>query len=174
MATKDRWFTCVTYANENAVKYMIQKQRNAIRAFAYIIHDKDETDTHIQIILRTYQPYAFKTILNWFRAAQIETGSEKIQNTFVQTIIDRYGIVNYLTHKDEPDKAQYDESQIVDGGLEQFYENDGTKDNSFEIITDLMENVSYYDMVKRYGREYIYHHDQYEKVAARIRAERKR
>lgn len=167
---KDRWFSCVTYCSEEVVNRVLERKGQFIRAWAYIIHDK-ENDTHIHILLRTYQSYTYKAIINWFDDARNAVDSS---NTFVQKIIDKSGALDYLTHKREPDKVHYSEDCIVGKNLNEFSEMEQAYDSSYEIIQDMLTGVPFRAMAYKYGRDFIYHYKQYCDVVKSIQEQERR
>ena len=86
---KDRWFSLVTYTDEQIVHKVLERYGKNIRAYAYIVHDKDVVDRHIHIVLHTYNSYTFQSITGWFRAVQ-QPYDER--NTFAQSIRDRQAV----------------------------------------------------------------------------------
>lgn len=163
---KDRWFSCVTYGDEDYLKRVLLANSNHIRAWAYCVHDK-ENDYHIHLLLRTYNSYTFKAILNWFR----DVPQAIPQNTFVEKIIDKQGAVDYLTHKHEPDKYHYDEESIVAQNLNDFIEEASAKDSSYEIIVDMIRGLSYRALAFKYGRDFIYHFKQFDEIVKNIKTQ---
>ena len=168
---KDRWFSCVTYCGEPVVKKLIEKKGQYIRAWAYCIHDKDDTDPHIHVLLRTYQSYTYKAIVNWFDDCR---ESVDCSNTFVQKIIDKSAAVDYLTHRHEPDKTHYDEDNVVAQNLNDFLELGQAHDKSYEIIQDLLNGLSFRSLSYKYGRDFIYHYKAYIEVVKSIQLQERK
>lgn len=162
---KDRWFSIVTYTDISVLKKVLESNGSKIRAYAYIEHDKDVVDYHIHLMLYTYDPYTYKGIRNWFRAAQ---NPEDERNTFVQTIIDRKKLFEYLTHKNEDnEKFKYDVSKIVSCNVEKLLEEE-SKDESYDCLQDFMSGISYRELARRYGRDFIYHFQNYKMLCLEI------
>ena len=73
-------------------------------------------------------------------------------------------------HRNAPEKYQYDDSEVISYNIDNILE-DCPKDDSFNVIEDILSGVSTRDLVRRYGRDYIYHISAYETVAQKIKAE---
>ena len=102
----------------------MQSKQSSIRAYAVIKHDKDKTDLHHHMVIRTHSNWTCQQVAKWFKP----NGEE--QNTFAQPVIDRNGILEYLTHENEDEtKAKYDKSDIIDGGLDDLLPQEDCADN---------------------------------------------
>lgn len=85
-----------------------------ISKFYYIIkHDKDyniETGEakkdHYHILMTFASPLQLGTVLNKFSAVQ------KIQSNSLELIKNIYGAKRYIVHKDNPEKFQYDSTEV--------------------------------------------------------------
>ena len=80
-----------------------------------------------------------------------------------------------MCHKDDPDKYQYPESDIISNDIN-YYEKlclEGDKvdnDNKAEsIIMDILKGVNPRIMLSRYGREYVINREKYRDYAQDIR-----
>ena len=92
------------------MKEVINKH-STIKDWAYIIHDKDvKTDgspvePHIHLYMHFGQSGAtFDTVAKWFKEEKQQINSVKGRKA---------DILKYLTHRNAPDKYQYDESEEV-------------------------------------------------------------
>lgn len=92
------------------MKEVINKH-STIKDWAYIIHDKDvKTDgspvePHIHLYMHFGQSGAtFDTVAKWFKEEKQQINSVKGRKA---------DILKYLTHRNAPDKYQYDESEVV-------------------------------------------------------------
>ena len=160
---KGRFFALVTYRTDTeGLVDVLQRKRNSIRAYALIKHDKDDADAHHHAILRMHSTWTCPQVAKWF-------ADDSGQNTFVQLVRDRTGIVEYLTHENEPDKHHYDKSDIIDGGLDDILPAGESSDDSFEIIEKMLAGYSIRELVRLYGRDFLYHYPCYEAVCNAIR-----
>ena len=162
---KARFFAAVTYRTdtEGLVK-VLQSKGNSLRAYALIKHDKDEADAHHHMVLRTHSTWTCPQVAKWF-------ANESGQNTFVQVVRDRTGIVEYLTHENEPDKHHYDKGDIIDGGLDEILPAGECSDDTFEIVEKMLAGYSIRELVRLYGRDFVYHYSSYAAICAAIKGQ---
>lgn len=160
-----RFFAIVTYRTdtEKLVDTLTQHAKS-IRAYALIKHDKDENDPHHHIVVRTHSSWECVKVANWFKG-------DDGQNTFAQPVHDRQGIIDYLTHENEPEKHLYDKSEIIDGGLSDLLPATDCADDSSEIVQAMLDGVPVRQLVKLYGRDFIYHYGSYSLIVDAIRRE---
>ncbi len=163
---KARFFACVSYiADTDAIINIINSKRTSIRAYALIKHDKDETGVHHHIVLRTHSTWSCTSVAKWFKQ-----GTD--QNTLCQFVIDRNGIIEYLTHENEGnEKHKYDQSEIIDGGICDILPKGQADDFCAEIVDKLLEGVSVRELVHLYGRDFVYHYPQYVALIEAIKYE---
>ena len=94
------------------------------------------------------------------------------QNTFVQIVHDRNGIIEYLTHENEDnEKYKYDQSDIIDGGVNDILPKGQADDFCAEIVEKMLEGVSCRELVNMYGRDFVYHYSHYMAVMEAIKDE---
>ncbi len=164
-AKKSRFFACVSYITDtDIILNCIQLKSNSVRSFAVIKHDKDDADTHHHMVIRTNSTWTCPQVAKWFK-------DENGQNTFVQPVIDRNGIIEYLTHENEENKYKYDKADIIDGGLEDLLPKCDCTDDSFEIIDQMLRGVPTRELVRLYGRDFIYHFGSYQVIVQAIKEE---
>lgn len=150
--SKGRFFGLVTYLSDpQKVIKMIETKRTSIRSYALIVHDKDQADPHIHIVIRTHNPWTCKQVCNWF------VDTETNQNAFAEFVHDRLGIIDYLTHENDPDKHHYDKSEIIDGGIDDLLPKGNTDDLTCEILELLLQGTAIRELVKMYGKDFLYH-----------------
>ena len=71
--------------------------------FAWIIHDRDtDTERHIHAYIEFTNPRSFQSVADLLN----------VPENMVCKIIDKNAILQYLIHKNQPDKFQYDFSEI--------------------------------------------------------------
>ena len=97
------------YVNMDIVKGALDSKKG-IRDYAYIIHNKDVDSEgnlkspHIHIALRLNNMYDSKYIAQWFNVGE----------QYVNKVKGRWSdMLSYLTHKNAPEKFQYDDSEVV-------------------------------------------------------------
>lgn len=88
----------------------VLNNKPSIRDWAYIIHNKDVNENnepvkpHIHLCVRLKDSYDSKYIANWFGVAE----------NYICKIKGRWSdMLNYLTHKNAPEKFQYDDSEVM-------------------------------------------------------------
>lgn len=97
------------YLDLNAFCEVLEKNKH-VKEYAFVIHDKDRNDdglqkeAHIHCVLRLDNAYNFKTIGNWFGIPANCVG--KINGRLSDAL-------NYLTHRNAPDKFQYSDDEVV-------------------------------------------------------------
>lgn len=170
-----RAFWIRIYLSKEALELFLQTNIKRIRSYAYILHDKDIGDDgelvepHFHLILRMYSQWSRRRIYKLFIPFlwNYNNGQwEKTGNLNLQISSDYKANFVYLTHDNDPDKYQYSKSCIVSNDFDDFGNNDDkSKDGAYEIIHDILEGKSQLYLLKKYGREYVYHKKQYELMA---------
>lgn len=161
---RTRAFCGITYLHKNSLEIVQLCNANAIRSVAFILHDRDINDDgtpkepHYHFILRTYNAKTPTAIESWFRSL----GEE---NTFVQCCTDILSYSVYMTHQNEPNKVKYPQTDIFGTNTEDIIKQEEAKDNALEILDDINRNTPLRVMAKKYGRDFIYHRDQYHEYA---------
>lgn len=170
-ASAVRWHSLITYADESDIQGVIYKHSTSIRAYAYIHHNRDNTEPHYHLVIRTYDAWSPKQLLKWFDNLKIT----KNINTLYEPLGDVGAFKLYLQHKDiesiEAGKAQYDISEIKDFGLFSEYTEKDSYDGTFEIINAMLQGVPTRTLVRRYGKQLIYHYSQFLAVKEQIQEE---
>ena len=169
--SRPRYHAFMTYATIEQINRVIYDHQSSIVSYAYICHDQDETDTHYHLIVRTYDGWSSSQILKWFSFVKKETE----QNTFVEELGDLKAFATYLTHTDaksiEQGKHPYDKSLIKDFGLLSTDTTHESYDDTYEIVLAMMAGMRTRDLVRRYGKKFIYHFSQFIAVKEAIDAE---
>lgn len=182
-----RPFAIIFYGTQEELIQIIRTYRESIAHYAYITHDKDvyeedlideETNeyvhrkgeiekVHIHILVDFFNAHTITAVKRMF--------TTELDKPRVEVIGDRVAQFRYLTHKDNPEKYQYPDSDITAYDIN-YYEKlciTGDKidgDNKAElIINDLLRGISPRIMVSRYGRDFVIHMKQYEECVQAIR-----
>lgn len=134
-----------------------------VRGYAYIYHDKDDSEKHFHVVLRTFDAWTPEQVAKWFGLCKDD--KEEYVNTFNEPVSDLTAICNYLTHKDvdsiKAGKHQYYEKEIIDRNLLRTIEKKEACDHSFAILLALEKGSSLRDLLRIYGKELLYHYRQY-------------
>lgn len=173
---KTNEFFLVSYLGKEQVQEVLDAKLKQIDKYAYILHDKDTYDTdsidkdtgeilhakgdvkshHIHIYLKLLQSREASEIRRWF-TRQIDG---QTVNCLSQRVIERKGALAYLTHTTEKSKHkhQYDLAEVVKFNCDSPNDDDfDCCDNTYEIIKTIVQGARTLDLVKRYGRAYVYH-----------------
>ena len=168
---KSRFFSLTTYAAEKQIQKVVGNHVSSLRALCYIYHDKDEAEPHYHILMRTHSTWTARQIGRWF--ADLKDAEKKPINTFCETANDMEALKLYILHQDqksiEEGKHRYEVEDIRDYGFSDLAEKKDSYDSSYEILMKVLAGAHPRDLVKYYGRDYLYHHNQYEEVADHIR-----
>ena len=177
----------VSYATEDEFLRVIKTHRDEIESACYIVHDKDEADSHIHAPIVFKQSMSIKRVRGWFKACTDNKGM--VANTFAEPILSAEGMEEYLTHDTEEAKTagkhQYDTEDIkvlegvadsrgrMKGALDVKRENaekkakrkEETEEGNDEFLTDLLERKSHREMARKYGRDYMKNYKSYRQFA---------
>ncbi len=144
-----------------------------LQHWAYCHHDKDvESDgtpkvPHTHVILYTYSAKtssAIKKNFDNYAEELARLSGELKENTLVEVCNDAHMLYRYLTHKDDPDKYQYPDTDVVVDDIDYWAKlcyTDGMTDSSnnkgLAMFQDIIQGTTTLEMIQRYGKEYIYH-----------------
>lgn len=178
---RSRYFSLVTYLSEDQIKATMEHYKDYIDSALYILHDKDivqKTDdtqgdllkeAHTHILMRSYEATTASAVKKWFMRFRFSDENGLI-NTMVE-ICDSVGSArDYLTHKNDPDKYQYSTADVLEfgRGWECFNHASRCVDDCIDIIDRISEGASLRQLVREYGRDFVYHFNQYERMASFI------
>lgn len=165
---KARFFAIVSYLSADKIAEIMQRKGTSVRAWALIDHDRDEKEPHRHLVIRTNTSWTASQIQKWFMGV-LEFGVAP--NTFVEVVHDRTAICEYLTHENEDGKFKYEQSDIVDHGLCDILPSADCADDTFEIVEKMVQGVSVRELVRLYGRDFVYHYGNYVAVVQAIKEE---
>ena len=158
---RTRYHAFVTYASLEQINRVIYDHLNSIVSYCYICHDNDATDIHYHLIIRTYDAWSISQIAKWFSFVKMESG----QNTFNERVGDLSALEAYLTHSDaesvKQGKHRYDSSLIKDFGLLSASTRREAYDDTYEIVLAMQAGMRTRELVRRYGKKFLYHYSQY-------------
>lgn len=139
----------VSYATEAELKPLLEKAR----AWAYILHDKDDGKApHFHAVVTFATEKSFK----WVRE---QVKSE--QNTFTEAIKGELSdVIDYFTHKGITEKYHYNDDDIKYHNRDYWkrrLNNGDDEENKNELFLDdlLSANYSAEGMARKYGRDFI-------------------
>lgn len=173
LCKRTRFFSLITYLDEKRFRKVITTHIRSIRAFCYIHHDRDESVPHYHIIMRTHSAWTSIQICRWF-AGYVDKEKKPI-NTFCEPANDLTALKEYITHSDEESrekgKYQYTVGDIQDFGLWDIVPQNDSYDDSYEILNKFLACTSCRELVRQYGRKFVYHWGAYSEIADKIRTE---
>lgn len=168
---RTRMFSIMTYVGEENIKEVLYNHSSSLRSFAYIYHDKDDTTPHHHLLIRTYDAWSSVQINRWFDPYKLKIN----ENTFTEPAGDLQALEEYLTHGDlksiQAGKHRYSLDEIVDGGLFADTEKKDSYDETYEIINAMLSGVPTKVLIRRYGKQLIYHYSQFIAVKEAIQQE---
>lgn len=155
---KDRFYrwSLVVYGNEEDVLKVCRVSQH----YAYILHDKEEKEMHWHLLC------TFKV---WKSLASIKSIIDNGQNVLGEEIHDKQAAFRYLTHKDNPEKYQYDE-ELIKSDDKGFWRGEEQGD-VVELIDDIIEGMSFRDMAIKYGKDFVKNYRAYAHYAALVEAQ---
>lgn len=154
----------ITYAKLSQVKLILQNKKNSYTAYALIEHDKDDTDTHCHIFIRFNSDRRGVDIQKWFE--NCTDINDKQANTRFESVKSRKGLIDYLTHKKNTEKAQYDESQIIwsDSNAKELLLEEQEEDNGYNALEKMLNNIPLRQIAKEHGRDFIRYYNSYKQL----------
>lgn len=168
------------------------KESHFIGSYACILHDKDkytEEDKqrdiengrtpqnvgdiktpHIHVLVTFKQNVSRNQIINRFIIQDLDKGISVLS----KIVKDRYASYRYLTHKDNQEKTQYDDNDIIGWNIQNYETKLNTSQNTLyvEMYQDYESNETYYNMMIKYGRDYIINYQKYKEYFELIKSER--
>lgn len=161
---KHRHFSMTTYVSLETIQEYVKKE--CIEKYAYILHDKDESEPHYHLVVSYKNPRTWEGVKKDF--------ADYEENTLVEVVKSLDGVLDYLTHKNQPDKFQYPEEAVTNFG---YYRGDYRRsvdieqDIAITIVEAILDDLPKRELLKRFGREYVIYRKQYESLASDIRIE---
>lgn len=166
-----RTLSVTTYCSAEQIDSVLGSHFSSVRGYCYIYHDKDESEPHRHVIIRTYHPWTSNQICKWFELQKDDKGM--YINTMCEVANDIEAIMLYILHHDkasiEAGKHWYEQNEIVDRGLYLFQDKKESVDNTYEILQLLDKGVSLRWLLRVYGRDLLYHYNQYKELLADVR-----
>ena len=171
------------------INNILDKKLKNIKSYAFILHDKDiylndilddknvlihkKGDLkvpHFHIYLKLKSNRYADEIKRWFMPKELTDENGLPYNCLSQKVKSSVACIEYLIHKNEPEKYQYSENDVVSYNIDSVLDNDSI-DNSIDIVEDMLSGFSTRELVKRYGRDFIFHYSSYSAIVAKIKYE---
>lgn len=158
------------YATEDKLVSLLNLKLDKIKSYAYIYHDNDTLDTgkigkkHYHLYLELYGKRLLSSVGNWFASLPSDVGADNIRIEKVRSVL---MCLRYLIHIDDEDKYQYDSSLVKSYRID--YEKQiccsSSTDGTYDILKDYLTGTPVIELVRKYGREFLYHYPSYKLVA---------
>ena len=170
---RSRQFSVVMYVEKNELDNILNSLRlyHNLKECAYIYHNRDVDENgepkekHAHVYLYFINARELKGVYYLLR-------TYTTTNVLIQVCKNRYVLVNeYFIHKDNPEKVQYNKSEVYVSDKEFFEGKRQEDDRTLLLVQDIVDNVSITTMIKRYGRDYIINKAKYDYIAELVKAE---
>ena len=153
------------------MRKVLRDHISSIRAFAYILHDQDEAVPHYHVLIRLHSAWSPTQIAKWFM--NLTDSDKKPINTLAEVCHDMEAQKEYIMHNDpksrEEGKHQYSPTDLKEYGFHDLAERKDCYDNSYDILEKLLNGASMRDLVRYYGRDFLYHYNHYIEVSNLVR-----
>lgn len=143
------------------MKLCLIQHTNQIRVYAYAYHDKDKREDgtlkepHFHLILITYNTCSLSAVRRWFSGYVDKNGDI---TTTAQACTDVFQMYDYLTHKHDKDKYQYDDSIVISNDKDYFKANERSEYDNITLATEmLITGAKVRDLGRIFGRDFILH-----------------
>ena len=164
----------ITYAKAKQVELILENHKASIQAYAWIVHDRDKTDTHCHVFMAFNSERKGTDILKWFECCTDE--KDEKANTRWQYVKSNERLLQYLTHENAPEKERYNETDIKYSSEEARNEllESCEVDNGFEALEAMLNDKPLKDIARKHGRDFIRHYSSYKLLAQDIKAQERR
>lgn len=161
---RKRNHSCICYLPLNRLEEILQTNIALIDSYAYMYHDKDikedgtPKEPHTHLVISFLQPRSIQNVRSMF-SVTIDNEHYNCLDAFTNNKILS---LQYLTHKNDKDKYQYNAEEVVFYNMDylDIHSQDAEIGDSLQnALYDLMSGKSYIYCVKKYGRDYIINHN---------------
>lgn len=155
MLSKERYWTFVIYPESCVNNWKQQLQDLGLQCAISPLHDKDKNDngenkkSHYHVLLCFNGPTTYN---------KVYTITKSLNATIPQRVLSCKGIIRYFTHKDNPEKFQYNDEDIKTiNGLDLKTFNDLTTSQVLHIKKEIIKTIndmkinSYFNLVNLYA-----------------------
>lgn len=143
---KERYWTFIMYPDSRPEDWKEYLQETGLQIAISPLHDKDinadetQKKPHYHVVLCFNGPTTYK---------RVEEITNHLNATIPKRVMSLIGVIRYLTHKDNPEKAQYNEEEIITMNGLDINEIDGMTTTMIEsmkrAIIDLIRNLEMYE-----------------------------
>lgn len=174
---RDRNHFAITYVPKERLDLLLNENLSLIRRYCYIEHNRDfyldgtPKEPHIHLWVSFVNKKSLRQLIDLLYI-KLEDGTEP--NTFDELCDNNIVAQRYLLHLDNPEKAQYDISEVVsyNVNLDNIFDYSSTG-LCWEVdaLSMLVNGESKFDVAKKFGRDFIFHYLQFKALANDIREE---
>lgn len=192
-----RFVSLMTYATEACLLEVLEQRREFLSGCRYILHDKDVWDedgekhkkgdpkeAHFHVCLVLERARRLSDVIGWFKECKDSKGEKA--NTMAEAVTSLESLEDYFTHSDEASqekgKHQYAEEDLKvladvpsafdfkttwdkTGGMNR---DEKAEEENAQLIDDILGKVSFREMARRYGRDYMKNYKVYREYCANI------
>lgn len=160
LQTRVRNFSAVTYLSQEQIQSFLQRYTEKIRNFALIYHDRDfDKIPHYHLLIVTHSAHTTSAVLRWFQSMGFCDDTGMPINTMCEPCRDYQLAYEYLYHKNNPEKFQYKEEEIICDDRSYFVAPTESQDDSmFQALDQMLQGVDFYTLAQRFGRDFILHY----------------
>ena len=163
-------YDVVTYLSEEEILSLLKSI--GVERYAYLTHDKDLNadgtlkKSHTHLVLCFSVRKRATNLVRLFNTTELRV---------IETEKQLKGSFKYLTHETESaikqGKVKYEKSKLRCNDLE-YFDNlsdcELSVDNSLDIVDKINMGVSTRDLVRQYGKDFIFHYGNYRAIAEQI------
>lgn len=158
---RTRNFSLVSYLSIEQLSCVLLEHDRQIKQYAYILHDKDDKQEHIHLILCLVNATSITAVRSWF-AGFVDEKDMDI-NTLVQECHDYQSAYLYLTHNTEQAKKEgkhlYNEEDVYCSNFDYFKGKTVNSDDNITLaLEEILNGVPLKDVALKYGRDFIIHY----------------
>ena len=156
------WAWCKCHLSARTCEKIILNTdlKDCVQHYAIITHDKDDTSPHTHLLIKFYRNERISSrLVSYFHIDNCDSCEHSVNARF-----------NYLTHNSDKcrseKKYQYSLDEIVTDNIKFWQDYIEPVDNvPKNIINDILDGFSERTLVFLYGKDYIYHRQQYHECA---------
>lgn len=170
-AVRFRDFFIRSYLPLEDLTNLLEEKRKTINRYALIVHDKDDSEVHTHLFIRFKERRSLNAVLEEFPS--VDSAGVK-QSTHVEVCKNEIKSVRYLMHLDNPEKFQYNESEVLTFNLDlqSYIDNESDNQDMFTVaLMEMLDGVPLKELARRYGRDFIIHYRQLKELARDIEQE---
>lgn len=149
---------CITYMSEENAKRLCAEQ---CRNWAMIYHDRDTKEDGTQKQPHRHLVVTFETKKSFASVCRLFAMYAEGQNSLCEPVKDLGACLDYLTHKNDPTKWQYDRKEVIISSTAWFDKYTKTVDEETDndrFVDDLLApstTFSVVSMARKYGRDFM-------------------